>query len=213
MGVRGLWEVVGPSARPVALESLRDQRLAIDASIWIYQFMKAVRDSEGNAMKSAHVIGFFRRISKLLFFDIKPVFVFDGDAPVLKRTTLRKRNERRQGRREDAARTAAKLLTIQLQRAAEEANNNAKLKGKQKEHVSTGEDIPDDVVYYGELNEPAETRATHKPFRPTDQYHLPDITTKAVIATDDPRLLTEEEMAEYAQIFQEQARSGIIDVS
>jgi len=33
-------------------------------------------------------VGFLRRINKLLFHGIKPVFVFDGGAPVLKRATI-----------------------------------------------------------------------------------------------------------------------------
>lgn len=33
-------------------------------------------------------VGTFRRILKLLFFGIKPVFVFDGDAPMLKKRTI-----------------------------------------------------------------------------------------------------------------------------
>jgi len=32
--------------------------------------------------------GFLRRINKLLFHGIKPVFVFDGGAPNLKRATI-----------------------------------------------------------------------------------------------------------------------------
>jgi DNA excision repair protein ERCC-5 len=62
--------------------------MAIDSSIWIYQFQATMRDKEGQALINAHVLGFLRRISKLLFYGIKPVFVFDGGAPVLKRTTL-----------------------------------------------------------------------------------------------------------------------------
>ena len=47
-----------------------------------------MRDKEGNKLKNAHLLGFFRRICKLLFYNIKPVFVFDGGAPELKRLTL-----------------------------------------------------------------------------------------------------------------------------
>src|SRR4051794_10776292 len=120
MGVTGLWIVLQPCARPIKLETLNKKRLAVDASIWIYQFLKAVRDKEGNALQSSHVVGFFRRICKLLYFGIKPVFVFDGDAPALKRQTIAGRKRKREGRREDAARTAGKLLAVQMQRQAEE---------------------------------------------------------------------------------------------
>src|SRR3954452_14493466 len=119
MGVTGLWTVVAPTARPTNLATLNRKRLAVDASIWIYQFLKAVRDKEGNALRSSHVVGFFRRICKLLWFGIQPVFVFDGGAPVLKRATLQGRRRRREGRREDATRTANKLLAVQMQRLAE----------------------------------------------------------------------------------------------
>ncbi|SCU99976.1 LAME_0G06744g1_1 [Lachancea meyersii CBS 8951] len=115
MGVHALWDIVGPTAKPVRLESLSNKRLAVDASIWIYQFLKAVRDKEGNAMRYSHIVGFFRRICKLLYFGIKPVFVFDGGAPALKRRTIQQRKERRQGRRDNAAITARKLLARQMQ--------------------------------------------------------------------------------------------------
>ena len=47
-----------------------------------------MRDKDGRALINAHVLGFLRRIFKLLFYGIKPVFVFDGAAPVLKRMTI-----------------------------------------------------------------------------------------------------------------------------
>jgi hypothetical protein len=62
--------------------------MAIDSSIWIYQFQATMRDREGRALVNGHVLGFLRRISKLLFYGIRPVFVFDGGAPALKRSTL-----------------------------------------------------------------------------------------------------------------------------
>ena len=62
--------------------------MAIDSSIWIYQFQATMRDKEGRGLVNAHVLGFLRRICKLLFYGIKPVFVFDGGAPALKRATI-----------------------------------------------------------------------------------------------------------------------------
>ena len=67
---------------------MEGKKLAIDSSIWIYQFQATMRDKDGRALINAHVLGFLRRICKLLFYGIKPVFVFDGGAPALKRITI-----------------------------------------------------------------------------------------------------------------------------
>jgi DNA excision repair protein ERCC-5 len=88
MGVKSLWELLAPVGRPVPLEMLEGKALAIDSSIWIYQFQATMRDKEGRGLNNAALLGFLRRITKLMFYDIKPVFVFDGGAPVLKRATL-----------------------------------------------------------------------------------------------------------------------------
>ena len=47
-----------------------------------------MRDREGNSVQNAHLLTLFHRLCKLLYFRIKPVFVFDGDAPLLKKQTL-----------------------------------------------------------------------------------------------------------------------------
>lgn len=59
-----------------------------DVSIWLNQAVKGVRDREGNSVQNAHLLTLFHRICKLLFFRIRPVFVFDGEAPLLKKQTL-----------------------------------------------------------------------------------------------------------------------------
>lgn len=219
MGVRGLWEVVAPVARPITLESLANKRLAVDASIWIYQFLKAVRDANGNVLKNAHVIGFFRRICKLLYFGIKPVFVFDGEAPMLKRRTIAGRQQRRLGKQESASKTAAKVLSVQLQRMAEAAAANKKISQK-----NTGSNVPDvteNAVYYDELNLPSEqqvnaaekTESKGKVFRPHDQYHLPEVETPLHIDENDPRLMTEQELEQYAREFQFSSGLELYDTS
>lgn len=73
---------------PNRLETIEGKVLAIDSSIWIYQFQATMRDKDGRGLVNAHVLGFLRRICKLLFYGIKPVFVFDGGAPALKRMTI-----------------------------------------------------------------------------------------------------------------------------
>ena len=107
MGVKSLWSLLDPVGRPVlyvdqittssfccsrhldfSLETMEGKAMAIDSSIWIYQFQATMRDKEGRGLVNAHVVGFLRRICKLLFYGIKPVFVFDGGAPALKRSTI-----------------------------------------------------------------------------------------------------------------------------
>jgi DNA excision repair protein ERCC-5 len=212
MGVTGLWTVVQPCARPVKLETLNRKRLAVDASIWIYQFLKAVRDKEGNALRNAHVVGFFRRICKLLFFGIKPVFVFDGGAPILKRQTIAARKKRREGRREDAVRTAGKLLAIQMQRRAEE--EQAKRAAGDEEDVEEQEPLgaPN---YVDEILMTPQERIRNRKFRKQDQYHLPDLETdlSQMGAPEDPRIMSQEELEEYARQFHNGEDINLYDFS
>jgi DNA excision repair protein ERCC-5 len=65
MGVLNLWKLLQPCGRRVAVETLRGQILAVDVSIWLTQFIKAMRDDEGQMAKNAHLVGTFRRICKV----------------------------------------------------------------------------------------------------------------------------------------------------
>eukprot|EP01047_Picozoa_sp_COSAG01_P090248 COSAG01_NODE_22142_length_869_cov_32.519481_1_plen_101_part_10 len=47
MGVSGLWELLQPVGRTVDLATMANRRYAVDASIWITQFIKAMRDEDG----------------------------------------------------------------------------------------------------------------------------------------------------------------------
>ena len=214
MGVTGLWSVVQPCARPIKIETLNKKRLAVDASIWIYQFLKAVRDKDGNALRNSHVVGFFRRICKLLYFGIKPVFVFDGGAPALKRATINARKQRREGRREDATRTAGKLLALQMQRIAEEEENNR----KRATHAAPPEEeepLPDTLVYADEVFMTPQERQQNKTFRKKDQYHLPDlgVPLSEMGAPNDPRIMSLEELENYARQFDTGEDINVYDFS
>ncbi len=206
MGVTQLWSVLQPCARPTRLETLNRKRLAVDASIWIYQFLKAVRDKEGNALRNSHVVGFFRRICKLLFFGIKPVFVFDGGAPSLKRQTILGRKRRREGRRDDAARTAGKLLAVQMQRRAEDAENQRKrqieVRGAPLEDQQE-ELMPDEssIVYAEEIGMSQQERRGNRKFVKKDPYHLPDLggSIESMGQPDDPRIMSLEELQEFSR--------------
>ncbi|KAL9630393.1 MAG: hypothetical protein Q9164_006439 [Protoblastenia rupestris] len=215
MGVTGLWTVVQPCARPIKLETLNKKRLAVDASIWIYQFLKAVRDKEGNALRNSHVVGFFRRICKLLFFGIKPVFVFDGGAPILKRQTVSGRKARREGRREDAVRTAGKLLAVQMQRRAEEDEQKRREERDRPNREEQEEEIPENPVYVDELQMTAQERQQNRTFRKKDAYHLPnlDVDLADMGAPNDPRIMSHEELEEYARQFHTGEDVNVYDFS
>lgn len=80
MGLPGFWPLVKPVnnaffgaflmfnlismqvARPVSLEELRNQRLAVDASLWLYHFTKAIKDPQATDI----LAGFFRRLCAFL---------------------------------------------------------------------------------------------------------------------------------------------------
>ncbi|KAI0178813.1 PIN domain-like protein [Hypoxylon sp. FL1284] len=210
MGVNGLWTVVQPCARPTNLATLNRKRLAVDASIWIYQFLKAVRDKEGNALRNSHVVGFFRRICKLLWFGIRPVFVFDGGAPALKRQTITNRKRRREGRRDDAVRTAGKLLAVQMQRVAEEEGEKRRRNAEREQQgrpvrEDPVEEIPDanNLVYVDELGMDQAERQKNRKFYKQDAYHLPELNggIEGMGRPEDPRIVSIEELEEYARQF------------
>ncbi|EPX74073.1 DNA repair nuclease Rad13 [Schizosaccharomyces octosporus yFS286] len=202
MGVSGLWNVLEPVKRPVKLETLNDKRLAVDASIWIYQFLKAVRDKEGNQLKSSHIVGFFRRICKLLFFGIKPVFVFDGGAPVLKRQTLRKRQARRVDRQENASLTANKIYALQMRHQAirlEEENRKAEVE------VDASSQAKSQKLSSMSLdnNDIKPVLNNQKKYLKPDPYQLPemDVSFDNLNSAKDPRVMSQEELTNYALNF------------
>nr|XP_027794637.1 DNA repair protein complementing XP-G cells isoform X1 [Marmota flaviventris] len=118
MGVQGLWKLLECSGRQVSPEALEGKVLAVDISIWLNQALKGARDRHGNAIENAHLLTLFHRLCKLLFFRIRPIFVFDGDAPLLKKQTLAKRRQRKDLASSDSRKTTEKLLKTFLKRQA-----------------------------------------------------------------------------------------------
>ncbi|NXW34869.1 ERCC5 protein, partial [Phaetusa simplex] len=116
MGVQGLWKLLECAGRPINPETLEGKILAVDISIWLNQAIKGARDRRGNSIQNAHLLTLFHRLCKLLFFRIRPVFVFDGEAPLLKRQTLAKRRQRKEIAISDSRKTTEKLLKTFLKR-------------------------------------------------------------------------------------------------
>ena len=88
-------------------------------TIYLYLILQAVkgfRDRSGNAVANAHLLGLFHRICKLLFYRIRPIFVFDGKAPALKRETLARRRHRKNVAKDKSDAARIKLLENYVKR-------------------------------------------------------------------------------------------------
>ncbi len=137
MGV-DLRDIVKPKV--IEISELRNKLIAIDAFNAIYQFLSALRQSDGTSLKdshdniTSHLSGLFYRTIKLMKFGIKPVYVFDGKPVDLKFKTLEKRSIAKEaakenwkgaiakGNLEDARKFAKRTSTLTGEMVAESKN-------------------------------------------------------------------------------------------
>ncbi|KCV71980.1 flap endonuclease-1 [Fonticula alba] len=115
MGIRGLSQLIadvaGTAVRHMEIKHLFGRKIAIDASMSIYQFLIAVRQADGGVLTNdsgqvtSHLMGMLYRTARMVENGIKPVYVFDGKPPALKGGELSKRSERRQ-QAEESLKTA-----------------------------------------------------------------------------------------------------------
>lgn len=106
--------------REVDFKSLHGRKIAIDASMAIYQFLIAVRSGGPNQQAvmltnsdgetTSHIQGMFNRTNRFLIEGMKPIFVFDGKAPAMKSGELEKRREKR------------KKAEVELKKAVDDEN-------------------------------------------------------------------------------------------
>merc|ERR1712223_1578233 len=104
MGILGLSKLVAdivPQAiKENEIKNYFGRKVAIDASMSLYQFLIAVR-SDGNQLTNAdgettsHLMGTFYRTIRMIDNGIKPVYVFDGKPPKMKSGELDKRMAKR----------------------------------------------------------------------------------------------------------------------
>lgn len=105
MGIKDLSRLiadVAPNAiKEHELKAYFGRKVAIDASMSIYQFLIAVRQDGSNLSNEAgettsHLMGLFYRTIRLIEAGLKPLYVFDGAPPEMKGSELEKRAERRE---------------------------------------------------------------------------------------------------------------------
>lgn len=109
MGIKGLSKLIGDNApksiKEHAMKDLFGRKVAIDASMSIYQFMIAVRSAGAMGAQAqltndkgevtSHLQGMFYRTIRMVENGVKPVYVFDGKPPSLKSDELQKRSGKR----------------------------------------------------------------------------------------------------------------------
>src|SRR5439155_2145352 len=86
-----------------SLDALRGRTIAVDGNLELYQFLSIMRTRDGQPLQdstgriTSHLNGLAFRTTRLLAdYDIRPVFVFDGAPPDLKRQEIQKRREARE---------------------------------------------------------------------------------------------------------------------
>ncbi|KAH3899828.1 probable Flap endonuclease 1 [Saccharomycodes ludwigii] len=105
MGIKGLNAIISdkvPTAiRKADIKTFFGRKVAIDASMSLYQFLIAVRQQDGQQLTNemgettSHLMGIFYRTLRMIDNGIKPCYVFDGKPPDLKGGELAKRLEKR----------------------------------------------------------------------------------------------------------------------
>ncbi|EEB06605.1 FEN-1 endonuclease [Schizosaccharomyces japonicus yFS275] len=111
MGIKGLSQVIAdncPSAvRHNDIKNYFGRKVAIDASMSLYQFLIQVRGQDGQQLMNdqgettSHLMGMFYRTLRMVDNGLKPCYVFDGKPPTLKSGELAKRASRQQKAREE----------------------------------------------------------------------------------------------------------------
>ena len=94
---------LGPllETRPIKIEELSNQKVAIDGYNILYQFLSSIRQADGTLLTdsegrvTSHLSGLFFRLSNLVENGIKPCIIFDGKPPKLKKKLLEERRLRK----------------------------------------------------------------------------------------------------------------------
>lgn len=99
MGVK-LKDIVEP--KNISFKDLEGRSVSIDAFNTLYQFLSTIRQRDGrpltdeNGNVTSHLSGILYRNSSMIEKGIKPIYIFDGQAPELKSETQAKRREIRE---------------------------------------------------------------------------------------------------------------------
>ncbi|KAI8921097.1 hypothetical protein DFJ77DRAFT_149068 [Powellomyces hirtus] len=226
MGVSGLWSLLSPTAQAKLLETLAGNKLAVDVSIWINQFNKAMTDKDGQPIPGAPIAGCLMRVAKLMHWGIAPVFVFDGATPSMKLKTTAERRARRATAENAAQKVAAQILrkTMQLNLLKKSDAAASKSVPRKPTNSDALQELPEDFVYMDGIHRTVERSATshkasgkesvqkRKKPREVDEFELRDVASEIDPSTADPRLITEEEMRSFIKSQKKKLDLSLIDL-
>jgi flap endonuclease-1 len=126
MGV-ALREILTEYKTAIPWESLAGTA-AVDAHNALYQFLSIIRQPDGTPLMdskgrvTSHLSGIFFRVLNFLEKRIQPVFVFDGEPPVFKQSTVEERREERRQAREKWQEALARGDTVEAYKQARSAS-------------------------------------------------------------------------------------------
>ncbi|TNJ28849.1 Flap structure-specific endonuclease [Giardia muris] len=117
MGIKGLSKLIEDVApRAITRRDIKyycGKRVAIDASVLLYQFLTTIQDSNGNPLTNSsgeptsHLVGLLARLQHMLEAGIKPIFVFDGAPPEEKGGELDRRRDLKEQAEEEREKALA----------------------------------------------------------------------------------------------------------
>tara|TARA_B110001450_G_scaffold253816_1_gene277988 strand:- start:567 stop:1544 length:978 start_codon:yes stop_codon:yes gene_type:complete len=100
MGIKGLTGLIKKtspdSIQHIGLYTMKEKRVAIDTSIFLYKSLINVR-SKGDYLRNkdgkvvSHIQGLYYKTNQLLSFGITPIYIFDGKPPQEKSQTIKER--------------------------------------------------------------------------------------------------------------------------
>ena len=85
--------------KEISIGELKGKVIAIDSSLWLYQFLSSIRQRDGSLLSdskgrtTSHLVGLFSRTTNLMQNGLKLVYVFDGEPPKLKQKERERRKK------------------------------------------------------------------------------------------------------------------------
>lgn len=99
MGIKNLMKIINKYAPETVtynkIDNYKNSIVAIDGNLLLYKVIYAIRkngyDLKNEEIIITHLFGFIQKIKGFIYYNITPIFVFDGIAPEIKQNTLKQR--------------------------------------------------------------------------------------------------------------------------